>query len=188
MICMIQRLALTVSDVCLKLGCFQSTWPGCQWVSRSVGQWVSGSAVCLVVVMPSRWAQCRHTWPGCQWVSCLSGCSHAQSLAAVKAYMAWLSVGQWVSCLSGCSHAQSLAAVKAYMAWLSIFYSSSHCEQTTSHSAHQHHRRHDDSSSSSTQRCDAMLASVLDAVIPLLTTRQTVSSVLTVSYTWQTMC
>jgi len=25
MICMIRRLALTVSDVCLKLGCFQST-------------------------------------------------------------------------------------------------------------------------------------------------------------------
>jgi len=79
-----------------------------------------------------------------------------------------------------CSHAQSLAAVKAYMAWLSLFYSQAQRDSSDSatrqQNAHQPRQQHAASTlpTTSIQQCNAMIASTLDATIPLFTTRQPV--------------
>ena len=77
-----------------------------------------------------------------------------------------------------CSHAQSLAAVKAYMAWLSLFYShaqrdgsqsATHRQSTTDSPHKQQHV-----ASTSIQQCNALITSTLDASVPLFTTQQPV--------------
>ena len=73
-----------------------------------------------------------------------------------------------------CSHAESLAAVKAYMSWLCQFYSLTH--RDGSHSATHHHTasstHEQQQQSDSVRRCDAMITSTLDATVPLFTTQR----------------
>jgi len=88
-------------------------------------------------------------------------------------------------CILCYSHAQSLAAAKAYMAWLSQFYSqaqrdrspsATHQQNTTHLHYHPQQQQHVASTQPSTsmQQCNAMIASTLDATIPLFTTQQPV--------------
>jgi len=81
-------------------------------------------------------------------------------------------------CVRVVSHAQSLAAVKAYMPWLSLFYLQTHhgnggetasTNQQPGHlSALTNHR------AASSEQCNTMISSTLDAAVPLFTTQRTV--------------